>query len=132
MRSAAVGCITFTPIYLLILELPSYVSESELLVNGKTAGLYKFIQAKHSVSFITPKLVVEEGTFFVVHAMNILRFYVVQGELHRTYFLPTMERLGQEYDALNGDKLAISVWKEEKYAELNRYDWVRVSNSLSF
>ncbi|PBK68885.1 hypothetical protein ARMSODRAFT_199285 [Armillaria solidipes] len=83
-----------------------YVSESELLVNSKTAGLYKFIQAEHSVSFITPRQVVEEG------------------KLRHVYFLPTMERLGQEYDALNGDKLAISVWKEEKYAELNRYNWL--------
>ncbi|PBK89997.1 hypothetical protein ARMGADRAFT_301475 [Armillaria gallica] len=83
-----------------------YVSESELLVNNKTTGLIKLIQAEHSVSFIRHTLLLEEG------------------EQRRKYFLPTMERLGQEYDALNGDRRAIYTWQREKYEELNQYNWL--------
>ncbi|KAK0449784.1 uncharacterized protein EV420DRAFT_1564013 [Desarmillaria tabescens] len=80
-----------------------HVSESELSANSKTSGLIEFIKAQYSVYFIEPRLVLRKG------------------EKHRTYFLPTMERLGQEYDALNGDQPAISVWMRGKCAEFNSY-----------
>ncbi|KAK0470525.1 hypothetical protein IW261DRAFT_1597829 [Armillaria novae-zelandiae] len=81
-----------------------HVPESELLVNSKTTGLIKFILARHSVSFITPRLVLEEG------------------KQRCKYFLPEMERLGQEYDALNGNYGAIYDWEREKYHEGGQYN----------
>ncbi|KAK0192870.1 hypothetical protein F5146DRAFT_1041817 [Armillaria mellea] len=83
-----------------------HVSEAELLANSKTTGLIKLIQAEHSVSFITPRLVLEEG------------------EHRRKYFLPEMERLGQEHDAFDGDYRAIYDWQREKYDESSQYSWL--------
>ncbi|KAK0203523.1 hypothetical protein DFS33DRAFT_809378 [Desarmillaria ectypa] len=37
-----------------------HASESELLANSKTSGLYKLIQAQHSIYFIEPRLVLEK------------------------------------------------------------------------
>ncbi|KAK0220349.1 hypothetical protein IW262DRAFT_1494435 [Armillaria fumosa] len=81
-----------------------HVSESELLVNSKTTGLIKFIQARPSVAFITRRLVLEEG------------------EQRRKYFLPEMERLGQEYDALKENYGSIYDWEREKYDERSQYN----------
>ncbi|KAK0494650.1 hypothetical protein EDD18DRAFT_1175531 [Armillaria luteobubalina] len=84
-----------------------HVSESELLANSKTTGLIKFIQARRFVAFITPKIVLEEG------------------QQCRKYILPEMERLGQEYDALNGAYSAIYAWESKKYHEGGQYNLLR-------
>lgn len=85
------------------MKISSHVSESALLINSKTSGLGKFIQARHSISFIERRPVQKEDG------------------VHFTYFLPTMERLGPECDALNGDQRAISKWIKEKRYEWNAY-----------